>query len=138
MKKTKYDECCKFVKKKNLSYHIISKHRKIPTNAKPAIKALIKKKLNTINNMYIDIEKIKEYEGFKEYQEDKELNDYFTITDELKTNFRKTIKKIYVPSIERTNLKKTKTKNKSFFEKLFENEEFNKKIEKIIAEKLKK
>ena len=44
--------------------------------------------METINNMLIDIEGIKEYDGFENYVQDEELNDYFKKLNELKQKFK--------------------------------------------------
>ena len=72
LNKKKLQNCCKRIRKKNLKYHFLSKHKMIPKRSKPEIKALIKKKMETINNMLIDIEGIKEYDGFENYVQDEE------------------------------------------------------------------
>ena len=99
------DECCNKVNEKNLAYHKIAIHKQIPPGAKSAIRAVIKKKLETINNMFIDIKHIKEYEGYNQYKDDNDIANYFMkaekVSEMLKSEFTD-----FALGENRTNLKK--------------------------------
>ena len=133
MKKKKLEECCRKVKKKNLKYHFLSKHKIITNGSKPEIKALIKKKMTTINNMFIDIEAIKKYKGFVNYAGDKELNDYFIKLNDLKQKFKNIRSFPEKRTNKKTNEKTAeKSDEKIEFGKLLESPELETKIIEIL------
>jgi hypothetical protein len=65
-KKFKCNKCKKEMKEKNFPYHLLSEHKIIPEKQKESsIRLYIKKKIETIKNMYVDISDIKNYKTEK-------------------------------------------------------------------------
>ena len=81
--------------------------------------------MTTINNMFIDIEAIKKYKGFRNYAGDKELNDYFMKLNDLKQKF----KSIHSFPEKRTNKKTNEKTAEKSDEKSDEKIEFGKLLE---------
>lgn len=125
-KKFKCNKCKKEMKEKNFPYHLLSEHKIIPEKQKESsIRLYIKKKIETIKNMYVDISDIKNYKTEKgENLTKEEKIKLFKMTDELEKTMLETFKKYgFQLNEKRTNIKKKPTKKKKIKKIIYYEEE---------------
>lgn len=117
--------CKRNLNEKNIPYHMLSEHKTIPNKGKEStIKLYIKKKLETIKNMFFDINDVKNYknEDGKKLTEDEKAK-IFGLTDELQKIMFEKIEQHGIKLSETRTNKKIKKKKIIYYEENEEEEE---------------